>query len=131
MRTFRSWTHHSSVIRNEQIIEQQRLDDTRPFLHLRTADGLTAEERGLLIERLKDPREWVGSALLTLSEDSLHRRPSQGGWTAMECAEHLVLTEDFLMQMGRTRMLGAPNSALLLEFYDYEATKGAVAAPPG
>ena len=102
MWTFRSSTQNASVIGNGQIVEQQTFHHRLPVRDRPAADGLTLDERGLLTERLEDPRECVGSALLTLSDDALYRWPSHGG-------------SDMLPS--------APNSALLLEF---ETPVGAV-----
>jgi hypothetical protein len=88
--------------------------------------GLTADERALLIERLEASRERVRELLNASSEDALKHSPADGGWTPLECAEHLVLSEEALMRMIRHDILSAaPNSALPLEL---QGRDGAVVA---
>lgn len=104
------------VIRNGQIIEQQNFYDPRPILEASAPGGLTVAERALLIERLEASRERVRALLNAISQDALIRRPLDGGWTPLECAEHLVLSEEALLHMVRHDILsGSPNPALPLE----------------
>ena len=102
------------VIRDGQIVEQQNFYDPRPVLNAPTAGGLTVDERALLTERLEGSRERVRELLTGVSEEALHRRPADGSWTAMECAEHLVLTEEALMTTVRGILGGEPNPTLQL-----------------
>jgi hypothetical protein len=114
------------VIRDGQIVEQQNFYDPRPFLDAPTPGGLTADERALLIERLEASRERVRELVSTASQDLLRRKPGKDRWTALECAEHLVLAEEALLGMIRGQILSsAPNPALPLEL---QGRDGAVVA---
>lgn len=114
------------VIRDGQIVQQQNFYDPRPFLDASAPGGLTVDERALLIERLEGSRERVRELLNGLSQEALDRRPVNGGWTALECAEHLVLSEETLMKMIRGEILsGAPNPSLQLEL---QGRDGAIVA---
>jgi len=111
------------VIRDRQIVEQQNFYDPRPVLEAPVPGGLTADERALLIERLEASREHVRELLNARSQDALRRRPADGGWTPLECAEHLVLSEEALLHMIRHDILsGAPNPALPLELQGRDGT---------
>lgn len=101
------------LIRDVQIVEQQNFFDPRPLLDAPAPGGLTADERALLIERLEASRERVRELLSVTSPAVLKRRPGNGGWTPLECSEHLVLSEETLLRMIRHDILsGAPNPAL-------------------
>jgi hypothetical protein len=114
------------VIRDGQIVEQQNFYDPRPILNAPAPGGLTVDERALLIERLEGSRERVRELLNELSREALDRRPLNGGWSALECAEHLVLSEETLMHMIRGQILnGAPNPSLQLEL---QGRDGAIVA---
>src|SRR5262245_48549017 len=104
------------VIRDGRIVEQQNFYDPRPMMDAPLAGGITTDERALLIERLDSSRERFRGVLAAIPDDLLRRAPSDGGWTALECAEHLVITEEVLLRIIRTDILGsAPNPALPLE----------------
>jgi hypothetical protein len=104
------------VIRDGQIVEQQNFYDPRPVLDAPAPGGLTADERALLIERLEGSRERVRELLNGISQEGINRRPADGTWTALECAEHLVLSEETLLHLVRGEILnGAPDPTLQLE----------------
>ncbi len=114
------------VIKEGQIVEQQNFYDPRPILDAPTPGGLTAGERALLTERLEGSRERLRELLNGLSAEALHRRPAGGGWTALECAAHLVLSEEVLLRMVKEDILNrAPNPSLPLEL---QGRDGAVVA---
>jgi hypothetical protein len=48
----------------------------------------------------------------SVSVEALTQRPYEGGWTALECAEHLVLAEQSLLRIIR-EMLDRPADAAL------------------
>jgi hypothetical protein len=114
------------VIRDGQIAEQQNFYDPRPILEAPGPGGLTGDERTLLLEKLQASRERVRDLLNARSQDALNRRPGDGGWTPLECAEHLVLSEEALLRIIRDEILsGTPNPALPLEL---QGRDGAVVA---
>jgi hypothetical protein len=114
------------VIKDGQIVEQQNFYDPRPVLNAPAPGGLTTEERALLCERLEGSRERLGELLNGLSDEQLKRRPLDGGWTALECAEHLVLSEELLTHIVRDQVLsGAPNPSLQLQL---QGRDGAIVA---
>jgi hypothetical protein len=114
------------VIKDGQIVEQQNFYDPRPVLNAPPPGGLTIEERAILLERLEGSRERVRELLSRLSEEALERRPGDGGWSALECAEHLVLSEETLMHIVRNQVLsGTSNPSLQLEL---QGRDGAVVA---
>ena len=114
------------VIRDGQIIEQQNFYDPRPVLDAPVPGGLTADERALLIEKLQSSRDRVRQFLKGRPQEELDRRPADGGWTALECAEHLVLSEEVLFRNVVDEILsGASNPALQLEL---QGRDGAIVA---
>ena len=103
------------VIRDGRIVEQQNFYDPRPVLDAPVPGGLTVDERGLLLDRLDASRARLRQALAASSQEQLNRRPVDGGWTALECAEHLVLTEQALGKVVRDMLGGTPDPALPLQ----------------
>ena len=113
------------VIEDGLIVEQQNFYDPRPVLDAPAPGGLTADERALLIEKLESSREHF-QELARRSEDELKRRPADGGWTALETAEHLVLSEEALLRMVHHDVLsGTADSSLPLEL---QGRDGAIVA---
>jgi hypothetical protein len=103
------------VIRDGMIVEQQNFYDPRPVLEAPAPGGLTRDERALLVEKLELSRERFRD-LVNTSEEDLKRRPADGGWTALEIAEHLVLSEEALLHMVHRDVLsGTVNPSLPLE----------------
>jgi hypothetical protein len=110
------------VIRDGQIIEQQNFYDPRPVLDAAVPGGLTADERSLLIERLESSRERVRELLAATPDEVLRRRSAEGGWTALECAEHLTTTEEVVLRMIRRDMLNRPpDPSLPLQLQDRDS----------
>lgn len=96
------------VIRDGQIVEQENIFDPRPVLDAAPTGGLSPDERGLLVEMLCGSRDRLRKALGAASDDAWNRRPARGGWSAAECAEHLVLTEEALLALIRQKILSGP-----------------------
>jgi hypothetical protein len=113
------------VIRDGLIVEQQNFYDPRPVLDAPAPGGLTRDERALLTEKLESSRERFRE-LVKASEDELKRRPADGGWTALETAEHLVLSEEALLHVVHRDVLsGTANQSLPL---DLQGRDGAIVA---
>lgn len=103
------------LIRDGQIVEQQNFYDPRPVLDAPVPGGLTVDERALLTEKLEISRESLRALLTGTKAEALNRRPAGGGWTALECAEHLVVSEDLLSHMVHEMLKTTPNVSLPLE----------------
>jgi hypothetical protein len=95
------------VVRHGQIVEQQNFYDPRPILEATGAGELTADERSILLDRLAESRERIRHFLSNVPEASAGCKPVDGGWTILECAEHLVLTEHALLQMIQREVLSS------------------------
>lgn len=80
------------VIRSGQIVEQENVFDPRPALEAPAPGGMSADERGFLIEMLETSRDRLRAALCDAPEELWQRKPAGGGWSAADCAEHLVLS---------------------------------------
>jgi hypothetical protein len=96
------------VIRSGQIVEQENVFDPRPALETSAPGGMSADERALLMEMLETSRDLLSAALSEEPDELWHRKPVDGGWSGAECAEHLVLTEEFLLGTVRNQVLGGP-----------------------
>ena len=106
------------VIRDGLIVEQQNFYDPRPVLDAPPPGGVTRDERALLMESLESSRERFRELVKGSSETALTRTPADGGWTALDVAEHLVLSEDALFHIVHRDVLGGtPNPALPLELH--------------
>jgi hypothetical protein len=54
-------------------------------------------ERGALRERLHSGRAALQEALQGVDETLANRKPAAGGWSILECVEHLTLAEENLL----------------------------------
>ena len=70
--------------------------------------GMSHDERALLLELLEGSRDRLRSAIEAAAEDCWRKKPADGGWSAAECAEHLVLCEETLLGMIRGQILAGP-----------------------
>jgi DinB family protein len=87
--------------------------DPRPALEAPAPGGMSADERALLVEMLEISRDRLRAALRDASDElwHRHRRPAGGGWSVAECAEHLVLSEEFFPGIIRGVILAAPENS--------------------
>jgi DinB superfamily len=77
---------------------------------------MSSDERELLIEMLETSCRRVRAAIENAPDSVWGRKPADGGWSAAECAEHLVLAETTLLGVVREQVLGGPaNPALAAE----------------
>ena len=58
---------------------------------------MSNSEKELLLRALHDGREALGNALVGLDETVARRKPPSGGWSILECLEHIVQSEQFLL----------------------------------
>lgn len=96
------------VVRSGQIVEQDNVFDPRPVLDAPAAGGISAVERALLVEMLEASRDRLRIAIKGAPQELWQRKPASGGWSAAECAEHLVLSEEALLEMVRGKILETP-----------------------
>jgi hypothetical protein len=99
------------VIRSTQIVEEENVFHPRPALEGSAPGGMSADERALLVEMLEISRDRLRTTLRDASDELWHQRPAGGGWSAAECAEHLVLSEEFLPGIIRGVILAAPENS--------------------
>jgi hypothetical protein len=96
------------VFRDGQIVEQENVFDPRPVLDAPSPGGISADERALLVEMLQASRERMKELIKAAPANRWHEKPAGGGWSAAECAEHLVLSEDALLGLIRGQILKSP-----------------------
>jgi hypothetical protein len=93
------------LIRNGHIIEQQNFYDPRPLLDAPAPGGLTTQERALLVEILEAGRDQFRAVIHSAPNADWTRKPDAASWSAADCAEHLVLTEEALLGLVRNQIL--------------------------
>jgi hypothetical protein len=96
------------VVRAGRIVEQENVFDPRPILDTPAPGAMSADERALLVELLEATRDRFRLAVQGAPEELWRRKPAGGGWSAAECAEHLVLAEEALLGLIREKILTAP-----------------------
>jgi hypothetical protein len=69
---------------------------------------MSHDERALLVEMLEGSRDRLRAAIEAAPEDCWKRKPAGGGWSAAECAEHLLLCEETLLGLIRGQILAGP-----------------------
>jgi hypothetical protein len=68
------------------------------------ADGvMTSAERSYLIEQLESSKKTMLTAIAGLSEAQWNYKPAPDRWSVAQCAEHLILAEDYLF--GATQQI--------------------------
>ncbi|MGA7110789.1 MAG: DinB family protein [Terracidiphilus sp.] len=58
---------------------------------------MPSSEKELLLRTLHDGREALGNSLAGLDETLAHHKPPAGGWSILECMEHMVQSERYLL----------------------------------
>jgi uncharacterized damage-inducible protein DinB len=77
------------------------------------ADGaMTAAERAYLLDQLEATRKTVLATLQNVSPAQWAFKPAPAVWSVQECAEHIVLAEDFLLSTTQN-ILKTPTVARL------------------
>jgi hypothetical protein len=72
------------------------------------ADGaMTPAERSYLLEQLETSKAGVLASIQGLTEAQWTFKPAPNVWSVQECAEHIILAEDFIFG-GSQRMLQTP-----------------------
>lgn len=69
---------------------------------------LTAEERSFLIGQLEKTRQEFANAVKGLTPAQWKFKPSPERWSVAECAEHILIEEDFLFRMATQQLLKIP-----------------------
>jgi hypothetical protein len=68
---------------------------------------MTAAERAYLVEQLEATQKTVLAGLQGVTEAQWKFKPAPNVWSVQECAEHIILSEEFLL--GTTqKILGSP-----------------------
>jgi hypothetical protein len=73
-----------------------------------TAQDLTKEERKQALNYLEKTRDDLKAATKGLSEAQWNFKPAPEHWSAAEIVEHIVSTEDLLMETIRDKVMKAP-----------------------
>jgi hypothetical protein len=58
---------------------------------------VTDSEKQQLLRDLRQGREALGNALAGLNETLAKRKPNNGGWSILECMEHMAQSERYLL----------------------------------
>jgi len=72
---------------------------------------MTPAEREYALKGLDESRERLLSALRGLSREQLEYRPSADRWSVAECAEHIIVVEQFVLEGLRNLVKQPPDSA--------------------
>jgi uncharacterized damage-inducible protein DinB len=72
-------------------------------------DGaMSATERAYLLDQLEATRKTVLATLQNVSEAQYKFKPAPEVWSVQECAEHIVLAEEFLLTTTTQQILKTP-----------------------
>ncbi|MBL8220628.1 MAG: DinB family protein, partial [Bryobacterales bacterium] len=95
------------IIRDGRIVEQRNVYDPRPLLG--PAEGaMTPADRRRLVEMLAASQQAFEAAVARVPEQRWAVRPDVDSWSAAECAEHLILSEEALLNLVRNQILKSP-----------------------
>src|SRR5712692_7994446 len=81
---------------------------------------MEAHEREKLLTDLENGRKALLNALSGVTEDVAARTPAPGKWSALECVEHLAVSEDYLFSQiaaschSHAAMVNKDREALIL-----------------
>jgi uncharacterized damage-inducible protein DinB len=78
------------------------------------ADGgtMTPDERAYLLEQLESSKKEMLASIQGLTEAQWKFKPAPAVWSVAECAEHIVLAEDYIFGFSQ-QMLQAPAASRL------------------
>jgi hypothetical protein len=65
-------------------------------------------DRDQLLEKLNAGRDEFLAAAEGLTDEQAAARPPTGGWSALECAEHVATAEKLLLRRLKTQSVGLP-----------------------
>ena len=77
-------------------------------LPLRSAAALTQGERDRAMSSLHASRKMFLDSVAGLSKDQWTFKAAPDRWSIADCAEHIALTEDYLMSMIKDKILTSP-----------------------
>jgi hypothetical protein len=63
--------------------------------------ALTDSERSFLVEQLQKSKEYFLASIAGVTDAQWRFKPSPTVWSVAECAEHIVLSEDFLFKTSQ------------------------------
>jgi hypothetical protein len=95
------------VIRDGRIVNQRNVYDPRPLLGP-SKHAMSVSDRRLLVELLTGSRQIVLDGISGIPPERWLVQPSSGSWSPAECAEHLILSEEALLQMVQHQILKSP-----------------------
>ena len=72
---------------------------------------MTSQVTTDVVAALEESRGYLLQALAGLSDEQARRRPPAGGWSALECIEHIALSEARLVGFARSAGSGEPPAA--------------------
>lgn len=58
---------------------------------------ISASEQQFLLNHLKETRDSFINTIAPLNEDQWYKKPSAGGWSPAQCAEHIAMVESSFM----------------------------------
>ena len=58
-------------------------------------------EKREILQKLKDGRKALGEALVLVDDQMARRKPPEGGWSILQCMEHTVESERYLLSRLR------------------------------
>src|SRR5260370_29726540 len=71
-------------------------------------DGaITSDERTYLLDQLEQSKEGVLASISGLTQSQWRFKPAPNVWSVQECAEHIILAEDFIFG-GVQQVLKSP-----------------------
>jgi uncharacterized damage-inducible protein DinB len=74
--------------------------------------GMTEAERAYLLKELKSSEKGMLASIDGLSPAQWTFKPAPAVWSVQECAEHIILAEEFIFS-GSQKMLASPEAARL------------------
>ncbi|MDX2149124.1 MAG: DinB family protein [Bryobacteraceae bacterium] len=84
---------------------------TREKFATNPSQPLSAEDRDFLLSHLEKSKQEFLKSLDGITPEQWSFKPSSGGWSIAECAEHLTTTENAIFDLVTNRLLKAPVGA--------------------
>ncbi len=75
-------------------------------------DRLTDKDRNVALDHLKMTQQMFLASVAGLTPEQLHFKPSPDRWSIYECAEHITVSEDLMLE-ALQKIVNSPPSAAL------------------